>query len=302
MSVQSLSHVVQQDMFTAGYSDCSFAFEFLPMDVQSTFDVSANFVVTDAEKGFADIDAIGILSVPYAGQFDKVFYLNSDDTDDSALLTGALDTAKYGIIGVDATDPGENPFAKPTIAALKYSDAQIHSGMANNSTEFLNNTILKDDYVRFTAKSITGGYALSDIFNNEVALLSGVEAMNSKFTTELAAKMDTPALKECYDLQTSEGAKTCKQLALGLLNMATSSNAASRARGELFLADLAAQSSSPEAKSRFWIKFHAGDMIALRLNYLPKDGAGSVAKNSAGENLGSNTIADRPYKIYLKLV
>jgi hypothetical protein len=42
-------------------------------------------------------------------------------------------------------------------------------------------------------------------------------------------------------------------------------------------------------------------VMAVRLNYVPKNGSGSVVQDANNNLLGGNQIYDRSYKIYLKM-
>jgi len=287
--------------FSTAYaeSDCSFAFEFVPMDVESTYQANADFNES-LLGGFAAVDATGVLEVPYNGELDKVFFIKSDD--DDGIRAGSINPdAIYGILGESSgVNAGVDPFASTWAAEkLKYSMAMIGSGKANTAPVYAENTKLKDDYVRKLAKDITGGYALSDIFANEVDLLSGVSAMDVPLNAALSSKINSATVNS--SVKTDAGPQACKGLVDGLLSLTTVPAGPRRERGEQFLADLAAQSAPGMAVGHFWVKFHPGDVIALRLTYKAKDGAGNPAKDTEDKAIGENAVHDRTYKVFLKL-
>ncbi len=112
---------------------------------------------------------------------------------------------------------------------------------------------------------------------------------------------------------------SCKTLIDNLLKEATttdSANISSYVRGQQFLRDLKKQSDDKSAtltntsgnvsfsgisSNAYWVIFHPGDVMAVRLNYIPKNGSGEIVTDNNGALLGSNKIYERSYKIYLKM-
>jgi hypothetical protein len=190
--------------------------------------------------------------------------------------------------------------------------------------------------VRYTAKSITGGYALSDIFTNEQDLLKGVTQMDPRFNENLTnLLMNASDCENVSHLIDPTDPKynfviSCKSLVDNLLSDATNidtTNMSSYLRGKQFLKDLEIQSKLQEDANfadpalqyngdsntslvnfsgintkKYWVVFHPGDVMAIRLNYRPKNGSGNTATTSGNAVLGGNPINDRSYKIYLKMV
>jgi hypothetical protein len=303
------NNIGSKKSFTWGYNDCSFAFEFVPMDVNASFDVSVAFDAFTDYPGFSPVEAVTTIDVPYTNQFDSLFYFDSDDTNVSqAMLDGSLVDASYGILGTSVTYPGINPFTIPNIEGIQYSDSKVTKGWANPSSDYTDNTSLKQDYIRYTAKSITGGYALEDVFQNEQELLAGVETMNALFTNKLREKVED--IKNCQNDPASAGYLTCQSLVTGLLQSAISADTTSSRykRGVVFLDDLSAQSQETNdpptglKTRRFFVKFHPGDVIAFRFTYKPKYGNNAVSRTAPGDLIGENKLFDRTYKVYLKFV
>ena len=313
----------QNNLYNNQFSDCSFVFEFIAMDAKATFQRDPAFDSVQQIDGFAAVDAVGILNVS-ANNFSKVFYFKTDDIDSlnvsTPLVYGVLGNASMGVTGV-------NPF-KTFTENILYSNSQIYAGFANPAIDLIANTLLYQDYIRYTAKTITGGYALSDIFQNEQELFTGVGSMDPSFNSDLANKINNASGWETNSKSISNALAvenldkynqliSCKTLVTNLLKDATTpdaTNISSYVRGQQFLRDLKKQSQENQmtnasgnvsftglSSNAYWVIFHPGDVMAVRLNYVPKNGSGSVVQDSNGNLLGGNQIYERTYKIYLKM-
>lgn len=315
------------DLYSSNYSDCSFVFEFVPMNTSAQFQTTAEFDAMLPSNGFEAVHAVGTLEVS-AVNFSRLFYIKTNDLD---TLEGnpAVDNMSFGIIGAPGAQGtnvsgGYNPFV-----GIPFSSTSILAGFANPAVEYVGNTSLYQDYVRFTAKRITGGYALSDIFENEQALLQGVVNMDADFNTAFNGLLDGAKLCEDIGPNVSTGEfapflTSCKTLVDNLLNDATSPDNGS-VRGRRFLDDLKEQSDARSAyeaqqsaengnvnndpsfngfgDNTYWVIFHPGDVLAVRLEYVPQAGNGVPANDGTtpGQTLGTNPIETRSYKIYLKM-
>ena len=309
-----------QSLYTTQYTDCSFVFEFLPMDVNVSYGVDAIFEKVMANVGFSPVDAVATLNVSRMN-FSRLFYFKTNDLDNLTDASDAINNVSYGVIGTPGlgVTTGVNPFYN-----ISYANSNIHAGFANPALSYVGNTSLYQDYVRYTAKSITGGYALADIFSNEEQLLRGVGLMDPSFNASFSTLLNNASNCE----NTSSGMNpanektpyvlSCKTLVDNLLNDATSATETSSfIRGKKFLEDLKTQSDAYSYNlanvtqdnvnlsgvdgNVFWVIFQPGDVMAVRLTYTPKNGVGSPAKTD-GKLLGSNPIAARSYKIYLRMV
>jgi hypothetical protein len=325
----------QAKLFNNNFTDCSFAFEFIAMNTSSKYDVSPEFERVTANVGFPDVDSVSILDVP-ATNFNRLFYIKTNDLEYITESGIGETNTSYGVIGnvsLNVTD-GIIPFsAYPT--NFSYSNSKIRGGFANPALDFANNTLLYQDYVRYTAKSITGGYALSDIFSNEQDLLKGVRNMDELFNSNLHDLLNNASGCENVSSNITPNMThfnfviSCKTLVDSLLSDATNPNTGNMSsflRGKQFLKDLQEQSFAQEqlnyinvsnasnadsntslvnfsgiSNKKYWVIFHPGDVMAIRLNYVPKNGSGQTASNSNG-TLGGNPINDRSYKIYLNMV
>jgi hypothetical protein len=287
------------------------------MNVSQTYDVNPLFDQIIDNAGFEPVNAICELSVDHTN-FSRLFYIKTDDVD-TLDVEDPNNNMSYGIIGsadVNVAN-GYNPFQN-----ISYSFAKLLAGFANPATTYVNNTSIYQDYVRYTAKTITGGYALSDIFDNENELMNGVITLDTSFNEAFYSLLDNASICETNESNISDSnfssyLISCKSLVGNLLKdsvNANTSNTSSYARGQRFLTDLAEQSAEKSAElnlsdpntsgfedNAYWVIFHPGDVLAVRLTYLPKDGAGTPAKDLDGNNLGQNNLENRSYKVYLRM-
>jgi hypothetical protein len=306
-------------LYTNQYTDCSFVFEFLPMDVNVSFSVDAVFEKVINNVGLSPVDSVATLNVT-ASNFSRLFYFKTNDLDNLSNVNDPTNNMSYGVIGTPSlyVTTGVNPFHD-----ISYANANVHAGFANPALAYIGNTSVYQDYVRYTAKSITGGYALSDIFSNETQLLEGVGLMDPRFNASF-----TELLNNASNCENTSGGMnsvpskypyvlSCKTLVDNLLNDATNAgNTSSFVRGQKFLDDLRIQSEtysnnlsnvssdtvnlSGFADNTYWVIFQPGDVMAVRLTYTPKNGSGNPAVTD-GKQLGTNAIAGRSYKIYLRM-
>jgi hypothetical protein len=294
----------QKTVYQETYDDCNFAFEFVPMNADEKFCKQAFLEAYVEVDGFEQVDAVGYLDVSYSkiDQFNRLFYFISDDADPSIHGVDSLENVSYGILGTN----GVNPFNNVKDELFPFSDSMIKAGYANNTPTYTENTKLCHDYIRYTAKAISGGYSLSDIFANEKELIHAVGEMDASFNMDFSKKIND--LSGCvHEGKSNEGWNACKSLVTGLLDFSNEMDTTTTRfkRGTKFLKDLAEQSINTfeseknTSQGEFWVKFHPGDAIAVRLTYNPENGNGNPAKNQNGE-IGSNKLYDRSYKIYLR--
>jgi len=298
----------QQKLYRNDFTDCSFAFEFIAMDTNASYSVSPEFERISNNVGFADVDSVAIMNVS-SNNFSRLFFFETSDFETIQSGTGADTTIRYGILG----SGGANPFIN-----FSYAYSQIKAGFANPSPDLANNTFLYQDYVRYTAKTITGGYALSDLFSNEQELLKGVAQMDPLFNNNFSvmlSNMSNVSNTSSKIINSGQYASSynylisCKTLVDNLLSDAnTSNNVSALLRGKQFLRDMKQQSDEADligdgdgiSSNKYWVFFYPGDVMAVRLTYLPKNGDGRNASNAQGV-LGGNPLYNRSYKIYLKM-
>jgi hypothetical protein len=293
----------QKTVYQETYEDCNFAFEFVPMDAEEKFCKQAFLEAFVEVDGFDKVDAVGYLDVSYSkiDQFNRLFYIISDDAD-PGVSSPSLENVSYGILGTN----GINPFNNVSNGVFSFSESMIKAGYANNTPTYTENTKLCHDYIRYTAKAISGGYSLSDIFINETELIKAVGELDISFNMDFSKKIND--LSGCvHEGPSNEGWSACKSLVTGLLDFSNEMDTTTTRfkRGTKFLKDLAEQSINTFesekniSQGEFWVKFHPGDAIAVRLTYSPENGNGNPAKNKNGE-IGTNKLYDRSYKIYLR--
>lgn len=324
----------QEKMYSSNFTDCSFAFEFIAMNTSTTYGVDPQFERVVNNVGFPEVDSVGFLNVS-STNFSRLFYIKTNDLEFITEDGFGRTNTSYGVIGTPELGvyDGVIPF-KTFPKNLSYAYSKIRGGFANPALDLADNTFLYQDYVRYTAKSITGGYALSDIFSNEQDLLNGVTNMDPFFNENLtnllinASNCENVSSNIRSDEQNYNFVISCKTLVDSLLADATNpniNNVSSYARGKQFLKDLQIQSKIQEdlnaanvanmsnagentslvnfsgfSTKKYWVIFHPGDVMAVRLNYNPKNGNGNLASNE-GVPLGGNPIYNRSYKIYLNM-
>jgi hypothetical protein len=271
-------------------NDTNFVFEFVPMNVSAIFNTTPVFQpYTEASGsiGFIDVSATSYITTS-ADNFSKLFQFESNDT---TFVNYPSQDISYGIDNAS------------TVFNISFSQSLIKNGWANAASDYQSNTSLDQDYIRYTAKAITGGYALSDIFQNEEELIQGVADLDDPFNALLNYNIST----HYYNFEESDGMGrfpdnsdnayviACKHLLDGLLANASTT------RGNQFLSDLETQSinASGDSSRKYYIWFHSGDVLAIRLEYVPQNGNNSVA-GTEGNLLGDNKLYTRTYKVFIK--
>lgn len=280
-------------------TDASFVFEFVPMNVSVNYGVLPVFqpyTEADGLDGFIDVSATAYINAS-AINFSRLFTFESNDT---TFVNYPNQDISYGIDNVS------------TLFNISFSQALVKNGWANAASQFLNNTSVDQDYIRYTAKAITGGYALADIFQNEEQLIKGVDDMDPSFNLLLNTNISTHyfnfsdkhGMGRYPDASNNPYVRSCKHLLDGLLANA------STPRGTKFLDDLEEQSNSSttffpnfsgDGNRKYYIIFHPGDVLAVRLEYVPKNG-NDTAAGDVGNLLGDNKLYTRSYKMFIQFV
>ena len=274
-------------------TNASFVFEFVPMNVSVTFNtlpLFQSYQEASGSIGFSDVSATAYITTP-ALNFSRLFTFESNDT---TFIDYPNQDISYGIDNAS------------TVFNISFSQSLILNGWANAATAYQNNTSLDQDYIRYTAKAITGGYALSDIFQNEEELIIGVDdldysfnlLLNTNISTHYFNFSDTYGMGRFPDASDNQYVIACKHLLDGLLTNANTD------RGIQFLDDLETQSNlfantEGDSNRKYYIWFHSGDVLAIRLEYIPQNGNDSVAGTS-GNLLGDNKLYTRTYKMFIQ--
>jgi hypothetical protein len=174
-----------------------------------------------------------------------------------------------------------------------------------------NASSLRADYVNYLAYAITGGYNTADIFSNELDLVDGVTQMDVGFNNIINQKISnvatlSPTIESSlltldnndvfFDVGTSTNPyiMSCQYLLDGLLGINSGT------RGAQFLTDIVSQNISGSNVSSsttgfYRIPFHTGDILSLRLSYVPYTGSGVTV-------VGNNPIYTRSYKVVLNCI
>jgi hypothetical protein len=287
------SLLVKQDNNFYKTNDSNFVFEFVPMNVSVNFGVLPAFqpyLEAEGTDGFIDVSASAYIKTS-PENFSRLFTFEAND---ATFANYPDQDISYGIDNAS------------TLFNISFSHALVKNGWANAATQYLNNTSVNADYIRYTAKAITGGYALTDIFQNEEELIKGVNNMDPSFNLLLNQNISTHynnfsttyGMGRYPDASSNPYVVSCKHLLDGLLANASTT------RGNQFLEDLQAQSEeyaniSGDATRKYYIKFHPGDVLAVRLSYTPKNGNDSVA-GEVGNLLGDNKLYTRSYKMFIQ--
>ncbi len=292
----ALLYQTQTNFYKLNDPNVNFVFEFLPMNVSSNIEITPEFQSYDytvSQVGFIDVSATSIIDVS-AVNFSRLFKFNSNDITfedypNQDIIYGVGDVSVFNV---------------------SFSQSTIIAGWANPATQFLSNTSLAADYIRNTAKEITGGYALADVFANQEQIIQGIqtldlsfnESLNNNILNNYSTYSGSDGMLSYPDNSNNMYTTACKQLLDALLTNASTT------RGIQFLNDLQEQSdinlqntaSTGDNNTTYYINFQPNDVLAVRISYIPKNGDGQPA-GVAGNYLGNNPLHTRSYKVFLKM-
>lgn len=267
-------------------------FEFTAINVSSKTSIAPSFEYNDA-VGHTNVSAIAMIDVP-ASSFNNLFYFQGYDF-------AANSTIRPESYGINASFKFN----------YSYSNASLTYGAINKAPNLTPE--LKADYVNYLAYAITGGYSLANIFSNELSLLQGVVNMDTSFNNSINASIsnlvNTPTATSdvisinngsvFFDVSSNPSLyiQSTKALLDGFLSIANTK------RGELFYTDIENQSllsinqnaSVAPFTGYYTIPFRAGDILSIRLVYIPFNG-------NASSIIGDNLVFNRSYKIMLRCV
>jgi len=261
-------------------------FEFTAINVSNQYGVLPTFDNVSV-LGFPNVSAVARYNIS-ANSLNELFYFQGTADQTIPLRYGINTSYKFN---------------------LSYSNASLTFGAINNTD---GSPLLKVDYVNYIASAITGGYNLADIFSNEQGLYTGVANMDTSFNTVINNSISK--INVSFNMSTSQSVninngsvfldtsssnsshiQSIKQLIDGLLSINTTS------RGKEFLDDIALQNASAinissnlstSLTSYYYVRFRAGDIVSILLNYIPYAGNGQPI-------IGSNLLYTRAYKIML---
>jgi len=301
----SLTTNIQEEAGNNFYvtNDNFVVFEFFSMDMSQSFNVSTSFIPVIRQGQFTNVSAIATLTVPSIN-FSNLFHFKTDDNvsgdGNDWRINSSTNSIRFGCGNAS------------TFTGISYSNASVTVGRINNATIYTNNTLIKQDYVRSLARDVTGGYAMSEIFTNEEQLFDGVTFLDLSFNTSMNQILEESISGNNGELyldpadDDTKVALSCQNLVANLfaLNSSVSpdgsdhfDNASTYSRGQLFLSDLALQTTDTNSSKEFRVFFRKNDVLAVKLTYAPYGSVNGV-DSSPGNNAG-NQIFSRSYKIYL---
>ena len=283
-------------LYTGDASEITgYVFDLFQADVSLTLDPSFAAHLPGG-TGFAAVDAIATFDLS-ASVFNKLFFITVDSSD--------IDNVEGNdvVFSIDGSAV-KYPFVEANGASdvsMAFSNSTIKYGAINN--QYVDQS-LKKDIVRHIAKSITGGYAVADIFSNESELIADVEAQDVSLHEILGSAIDSlKAVTEGYTVDQINDATIVDTDQLRFFQVAQSlfginvNDTGVGGRQEALFADLSNASvdasGHPLASVTVPLKFTVGDAIALRIQYDPN--------SSPVDGMGDNTIPSRSYKILILL-
>lgn len=287
-------------------------FEFYAMDISQTYGVAPSFIPIIKGSQFTDVSAISIIHAS-AINFSRLFKFKSDDIITSADWVETNVSFNNMYFGCEDTNAFNN---------VLYSNASVTVGLANKANIFVNNTIIKQDFVRHLAKSITGGYAMSEIFTNEKQLYDGVANMDTLFNASMknilqrsinnsnSSTLALPfrGLYKGQEIDDDPVSLSCQNLVANLFSLNVSGvngvaqpgDYQSWQRGQKFLEDLSNQSLPDVSDNDFYVMFRDKDVLAVKLTYAPYGSVNGLDNNNSILSApGYNPVYSRSYKIYI---
>ena len=173
---------------------------------------------------------------------------------------------------------------------MAFSNATVEAG--NINSQYADQAI-KKDMVRHQAFSITGGYAVADIFSNENALVTDISDLDADIHADISGVIDEilAAGGKTTDAFSSVGSDAERFYVISHSLWSINSNDENRI--SRIHTDLAAASTSTSTTTTIPLKFEPGDAISMRIRYDPK--------TTPAPGMGGNEISTRSYKILIVL-
>lgn len=279
-------------LYTGAASEITgYVFDLFQADVSLTLDPSFAAALPGG-SGFTAVDAIATFDLS-ASVFNNLFFITVDSSDinndDNTDVIFSIDGSAVQYPFVEASGASD--------VSMAFSNSTVKYGAVNN--QYVDQS-LKKDIVRHIAKSITGGYAVADIFSNESELIGDVESRDAKLHESLHASID--ALKnvtEGYTVDQIPGIgdddqKRFFQVAQSLFGINMNDVGGRQLQVYEDLSNASVDSNGdPKASVTVSLKFEKGDAIALRIQYDPF--------SSQVSGMGNNPIPSRSYKILIPL-
>ena len=278
-----------------------YVFDLFKADVSLGVDPSYAAAL-DGGEGFAEVNAVATFDLS-ADMFNNLFFItvDSSDIDDAS--------ANDVIFSIDATD-FQYPFLEKdgvNDVSMAFSNSTVKYGAINN--QYVDQS-LKKDLIRHIAKSITGGYAVADIFSNEKQLLDDVEDRDDDIHGKLHTAIgnlqgNSYTVDQIVDISEPDEKRFFSVArALFGINMNDVGGRQLDIYEDLSNASVDPTTGEPLASVTIPLKFKKNDAIALRIEYAPHSSPVGGDTNGDGVGLGgmgNNPIPNRSYKILIPL-
>ncbi len=279
-------------LYTGDASEITgYVFDLFQADVSLTLDPSFAAALPGG-TGFAAVNAIATFDLS-ASVFNNLFFITVDSSD--------IDNVEGNdvVFSIDGSAV-QYPFIDSGVS-MEFSNSTVQYGAVNN--QYVDQS-LKKDIVRHIAKSITGGYAVADIFSNESELIADVVSQDDSLHNTLNTAIDAlKSITQGYTVDQINATDISDTDQLRFFQVAQSlfginvNDTGAGGRQEALFADLSNESvdanGDPLASVTVPLKFKVGDAIALRIQYDPN--------SSPVGGMGDNTIPSRSYKILIPL-
>lgn len=272
-----------------------YVFDLFQADISLTIDPSFSAALAGG-TGFDAVDAIATFDLS-ASSFNNLFFITVDSSDinndDNTDVVFSVDSSELIYPFVEDTGSGD--------VSMAFSNSTIVNGAINNQYV---DQVLKKDLIRHVAKSITGGYAVADIFANESELIQDVVDQDAEIhgvletaITDLASNSTSYTVDQINSTDIPNGDHLrFFQVAQALFGINVN-DSGSGGRQEALFEDLSNNSVDGNGDALATVtvplKFTVGDAIALRIQYDPN--------SSPVAGMGSNPVTSRSYKILIPL-
>ena len=292
----------------SAFDSSGYVFEIGEFDISHALTIDPSFerIIRQMDV-LGDCSAAAVIDVS-ASQFNGLLAFKTDSAD---LDNEDATDVSFGI-GTDAV-------TNAVFADISFSESIVHSGNINSS--YTDTQHVKFDYVRDTAKQITGGYNSADIFANEAELVNNVATLDASFIESLQGAVVDNSNVFLSKVDASNSTNTLIQAAQNLFTLNLNDDNNTRKcdfsdLGENGVNDLVTndgnESDSTNLSMRKGmllevghnsggatnspvecpLRFAKGDKIAIKLTYHP---------NQTTFTPNGVALSARSYKVYLNL-
>lgn len=277
-----------------------YVFDLFQADVSLGVDPSYAAAL-EGGQGFAEVNAVAVFDLS-ADMFNNLFFITVDSSDID-------DTSQNDIIfSIDGSN-FQYPFLEKdgvNDVSMAFSKSTVKYGAVNN--QYVDQS-LKKDIVRHIAKSITGGYAVADIFSNEGQLIQDVVDRDDDIHDKLHYAIGqlqqggSYTVDQIQDISDNDQKRffSVAQALFGI-NMNDVGGRQLQIYEDLSNNSVDANGNALASVTAS-LKFQVNDAIALRIEYAPHSspvGGADVNGNGLG-GMGNNPIPNRSYKILIRL-